>query len=245
MSCKMCFSWGSVAKQFLVPIVLALLAPIAALANSSSFLTSGGSSTCITGGVCIDNGGGMATGGLVGLSMTGINASTVVQIGNLQGLNLGTLELTTGAFIAGSGTLSNGGQFAPGTLTITNTVAYFGFTGVLFQGTFGTTAAPITWVFNGKLKNGKFSYTLTGQLNGTWEVGGLNLPVSGTTAQIYFESNTKYNGGPISLSSGTTTILTPEPSTLGLMGTGFVGIGLMARRKLKNKDDSKQDRRDA
>jgi hypothetical protein len=230
MACNQHLVWGPVVKQLLILTAVAMMTPLSALATSSSFHTAP-SQTCLQGAVCIDNGGGMASGGVgnafTGLSMTGSNSSTLTQIGGIQGANLGTLSLTTGGLLSGS--LANGGTFAPGTITITNTVAYNGFTGVLFSGTFGNAANPIKWEFNGKVGQ-FFQYELIGPVSGTFEG---SLPVSGQTAQLFFESKTKYNGGPISLSTGTTTIVTPEPASLGLMGTGLFGIALLVRRKIK------------
>ncbi len=207
-------------------IVLAtFLLPMAAWASSSSFNSA--SSTCLPGvAICVFNQSGTATGGSAGLTMSGKNASTVVQIGGDQGANLGTLSLTTGALI--SGTLSGGGTFAPGTLTITTT-GWNGFNGTLFSGTFGSLTDPIQWIALGKV-GGFYQYELVGAISGSWEN---TVSVSGETAQLYFHSKTPYNGESISLASGTTGIVVPEQATVGLMGTGLIALGLLVRRKAK------------
>ncbi len=230
MASRACFVQGPAAKHFLALAVMALLVPIAAQGASSSTRTP--SSTCLPGLICIYNTGGKATGGSQGLTMDGTlgsTSSTIFQIGTVGGgnSNLGTLSLTTGALLSGS--LKTGGTFAAGTLTM-NVTNYNGFSGVLFTGTFGSVAIPITWQYDGKV--GQFyQYELIGPISGIWEGG---TTVSGQTAQLYFHSKTQYNGGPISLASGTTAIATPEPGTLGLMGMGLVGMGMMVRRKLQN-----------
>jgi hypothetical protein len=228
MASRACFVQGHAAKYFLALAVMALLVPIAAQGASSSIQTP--SSTCLPGLLCIFNTGGMAKGGTQGLTMDGspgTKMSTVFQIGTVGGgtSNLGTLSLTTGALLSGS--LKTGGTFAAGTLTI-NVTNYNGFTGALFSGTFGNSTIPITWQYDGKV--GQFyQYELVGPISGTWEGGGT---VSGQTAQLYFHSKTQYNGGPISLASGTTAIATPEPGALGLTGMGLVGMGMVVRKKL-------------
>lgn len=205
-----------------------LMAITASASSSSSFGPA--SSTCLPGvAICVFNQSGTATGGTSGLIMDGTGgsiASTVVQIGSMQGSNLGTLSLTTGALLSGS--LSTGGFFAPGTLTIT-TNGWNGFSGTLFSGTFGNSLSPIQWLFLGKV-GGFFQYELVGEVSGTWENG---VSVMGETAQLFFHSKTAYKGGPISLASGTTGIVVPEQATVGLMGTGLIAIGFLVRRKAK------------
>jgi hypothetical protein len=169
---------------------------------------------------------GSASGGLFMTGSGGSIASTVMQIGGVQGSNLGTLTLTTGALL--TGTLAGGGTFAPGTLTIT-TSGWNGFSGTLFSGSFGNASSPIQWLFIGKVGS-FFEYELIGPVSGMWEGG---ATVGGQTAQLFFNSRTKYNGGAITLGSGTTGIVVPEPGTVGLMGTGLLGMGLLVRRKVK------------
>lgn len=213
--------------------LVACLVPIAAWAHSSQFAAPP-PSTCIPGvAICIFDQSGQATstgkGTSTQLFMDGTNgsiASTVMQIGGVQGANLGTLTLSTGTLI--SGTLSGGATFNPGTLTITTT-GYNGFTGTLFSGTFGNSTSPIQWIALGKV-SGFYQYELIGPISGTWEG---SQGVSGETAQLYFHSKTQYTGGKITLASGTTGIVIPEPASVGLLGTGLIAMGFLVRRKAK------------
>ena len=212
-------------------VCLLCLLPLAAWAHSS--VNFAPASTCIPGvAVCIDNQGGTASGGKGGLFLDGTHgsvASTVVEIGGLQGANLGSLTLTTGALLTGS--LSGGGTFAAGTLTVT-TSGWNGFSGVLFSGTFGNSSTPIQWIALGKV--GKFyEYELVGPISGSWEGGGT---VAGETAQLLFHCTKPFTGAPgqtLELASGTTAVVVPEEGTIALMGTGLLGMGLLARRKAR------------
>jgi len=231
---------GRLLKHMVVIGLLSMLAPIAAQAKSNSINSNAsGSSTCVLGpGICITNVGNGTTAGLAtgsaagGLEMDGLNgtsASLVTQIGQLQGSDLGTLSFTTGALLTGS--LANGGTFANGTFTITTT-GWAGFTGTLFQGTFGNSlgGSPITWSLVSHV-NGEYLYLLSGPISGSWEGG--STTVGGITTQIYFTSKTKYTGGKIDLSNGSTLVVTPEVSTMGLMGTALLGMAVVVRRKVK------------
>lgn len=64
--------------------------------------------------------------------------------------------------------------------------------GTLFSGTFST---PVTWTMVARA-NGTHNYTLTGTLSGTLGCG--------------------------KISSGDTSVVVPEPGSLGLLGTGLI-----------------------
>jgi hypothetical protein len=86
--------------------------------------------------------------------------------------------------------------------------------GVIFSGTF----SDISWT-----KVGAHNFVLTGTLDGTWFTGS---HLEGATSQLVFK------GSAFELSSGDTSLSVPEPGTLGLLGTGLVGIAGLIRRKL-------------
>jgi len=122
------------------------------------------------------------------------------------------------------GTLAAGGTFnitGNGTSGIPN--------GVIFSGAF---AGPLTWTLV-TLSNGTHNYTLTGSLVGTWQTG---TTVNGATVQLTINTGRGFFNGKTNISSGDTNIVTtvPEPGTLGLLGTGLIGVASIVRLKLKS-----------
>lgn len=195
--------------------LLTLLAlPLAAFANSIDTTNSGGS----------------MAGSTAGMTLTGSNLIAVNGINNklITGTSLGSVTLSTGTLSGGSlqmgGTFNGGGSFV-----ITSTGASGLPSGTLFTGSF---SGPVTWTLV-TLANGTHNYTLSGAVSGTWYNGSA---VFGATTQLTINTGRGFFNGTTSISSGDTNIVTsvPEPGTLGLLGTGLVGIAGAMHRKFKS-----------
>jgi hypothetical protein len=166
----------------------------------------------------LSNGGGTITGSSAGLSLTG---SVLFKYGSTMG-DLGTVSFTTGKFTSGAPDI--GGTLAPGgTFTITGNGTNGVPNGVIFSGTFSS-SSPVTWSVI-TLADGSHQYTLSGAIEGNGKVG--------ATVQLAVVSGKGLFMGTADLSSGDTTLSVPEPGTLGLLGTGLLGIGGLMRRRLR------------
>jgi len=199
-------------KRFALLALLAL--PLAAFGNS----------------IDTTNRGGVLTGSTAGMTLTGSLLFAVNGMNNklVTGNDLGSVALSTGTLSSGSlqmgGTFNGGGSFV-----ITSTGASGLPSGTLFNGSF---TGPVTWTLV-NVGNGTHSYTLTGAVTGTWFNG---VTVFGATTQLTINTGRGFFNGTTLISSGDTNIVTsvPEPGTLGLLGTGLVGIAGAMHRKFKS-----------
>jgi PEP-CTERM motif len=176
------------------------------------------------------NSGGTLAGSAAGLTLSGSQLIAVNGFngGGLITGNLGSVSLSTGTLASGS--LTMGGTFNGGGSFVITTNGTSGLpNGTLFNGSF---SGPVAWTLV-TLSNGTHNYTLTGAVSGTWVNGST---VFGATTQLTINTGKGFFNGSTMISSGDTNIVTsvPEPGTLGLLGTGLVGIAGAMHRKFRS-----------
>jgi len=145
---------------------------------------------------------------------------------------LGRVNFSTGAFIStGPGsTILTGGQFSStGSSFVVN--GKWGPLksdhGTIFSGAF---TAPIDWTLIASSRQ-FHEYELTGQISGQLYNGHM---ATGTTTQViytYWNQEAQDHKGEIHL-GGTILNSTPEPGTLGLLGSGLLAMAGVIRRRI-------------
>ncbi|HKC00746.1 MAG TPA: PEP-CTERM sorting domain-containing protein [Terriglobales bacterium] len=186
-------------KATLLLIVFALALPLTAFADGITLTNRFGS-------IAISN---------AGITSMHSELMTFNGIAASHGHSLGAVTFSTGALISGS--LAAGGTFSSVGSTFVVTGRANGVPkGTIFTGAF---TGPIMWTLVSN--HGTLTYTLSGTVSGMLYTG---RTVSATVTETIFTTSQQLNKGVGHIGGGTIGFATPEPGTLGMLGTGLAAI---------------------
>ena len=193
-------------RKAVLAVAISLAFPLLAFANNFSF----------------GNSGGVITTSGNSLTLTGSN---LISMNGFSG-HLGGLSFTTGALKSGS--FSGGGTFAAGG---SFTLSGNGSQGLLFKGTF---SSPVSWVavWNamGDGGRGDWTYKLSGVVTGTIISTGKTVSSRFVAYTLDVPNGAQFTSS-VRFNDGNASVVTPEPATMALLGTGLVGIAAVGLRK--------------
>jgi hypothetical protein len=195
-------------RRVLVLALLALALPMAAWADGIDLVNKLGTISISAGGI----------------TSTGSQLKQFNGVVAAPGHSLGSVSFSTGALISGS--IQTGGTFSDvgSSFVVIGKGPQVPHKGTIFSGAF---VGPVSWTLVSH-SGASLTYTLSGKIEGTLWNGRF---VTGTTTQTIISTNGQLTLGIGHIKVGNTGILTPEPGTLGLLGTGLVAIAGMLRRK--------------
>ncbi len=206
-------------RRVVVLALLALALPIAAWADTISLTNAYGAYTISNAGITVS-----------GSELRSFTDNGFTINPAAPSNSIGSISFSTGALISGSTTVgAPGAVFAGGGSfdVYGRGKQYWGTPKLtVFAGSF---VGPVTWNLTGQGPNGSINYQLVGSIAGMLWNG---YSATGTTSQNMVTFNNGWRGGGGEVKIGYTILSTPEPGTLGLLGTGLVCIAGMFRRKL-------------
>ncbi len=196
-------------RRVLVLAVLALALPMAAWADGIDLVN-------LHGSISISN---------AGITSIGSQLHQFNGVTAAPGHSLGSVSFSTGALLTGS--ILTGGTFSDvgSSFVVVGKGNQVPHKGTIFSGSF---VGPVSWTLVSQNKQ-SLQYTLSGNIQGTLWNGRF---VTGTTTQNIYSTNGQISLGIGHIRVGNTNLGTPEPGTLGLLGTGLVAVAGMLRRKL-------------
>jgi hypothetical protein len=195
-------------RRVVVLALLALVLPMAAFADGIDLTNKFGT-------ISISN---------AGITSKGSELTSFNGVVAPAGHSLGSVSYSTGALLTGS--IAAGGTFSDvgSSFLVIGKGNYGEPKGTIFSGAF---VGPIDWTLVSTVKS-RVTYTLTGEISGELYTGRI---VTGTTSQTIYSTVGQLAGGVGHIQLGSTHLNTPEPGTLGLLGTGLLGIAGTFRRK--------------